>query len=444
MHAPWNAVGADSHPIHRMEVGARGIESVARNAGCTRLRAIVITGLTPTEIIKHVFNAEPDIMSPFAMTLSQAYERRLMENGGASLLTAYREKGHLAPSEVKISSVADHAPGDRLLARQRRELETQRLLDMKHAGHPLAPNLILNPRLPLALVGVTHAIELDYLVASDDASSYRVGVIKSYADRGGKTDKADIRAACREAAVGTLALRQHLESRGDDPDRAGDRIDMVLRAPGSFVPRLLMGKNAVKRMTLGVVLDLGPEAPNWQGIGNELNQMSVRLGLIASKPLIVVVWINQQMGEGCRPSQLIYEGTATAEQLFKYPNDGHENETLDDTIHHYFSDSLSREGLANFVVASAGDAASYLVQITKPSNNEGKELWRQHGLTPTCTHLIFASRAYRWSNPYSMRAIGIVSACSGHWARCFILIPLHSWLGPAVQTVEKQTKQWME
>lgn len=230
--------------IPAVEVGARGIESVARNAGCIRLRAIVITGLTPTEIIKHVFNSEPDIMSPFAMTLSQAYERRLLENGGASLLTAYREKGHLAPSEVKVSSVADLAPGAGVLARQRREMETRRLLDMKHAGSPLAPNLILNPRLPLELVGVTHAIELDYMVASDAERSYRVGVIKSYADRGGKTDKADIRAACREAAVGTLALRQHLESRGQDHNLAGDRIDMILRAPGSFVPRLFASMRA--------------------------------------------------------------------------------------------------------------------------------------------------------------------------------------------------------
>lgn len=231
-----------------VEVGARGIESVARNAGCFRLRAIVISGLTPTEVIKHVFRGKPDAMSPFAMTLSQAYERRLLENGGASLLTAYREKGLLTPGEAKISSVADHAPGDGVLARQRREQETRRLLDMKHADNPLAPNLILKPRLPLALVGVTHAIELDYMVASDDARSYRVGVIKSYADRGGKTDRADIRAACREAAVGTLALRQHLASRGDNPDFAGDRIDMVLRAPGSFVPRLFASMRAESEM----------------------------------------------------------------------------------------------------------------------------------------------------------------------------------------------------
>ena len=58
-----------------VEVGARGIESVARNTACTRLRAIVIAGLTPSEVIKKVFKAEVDAMSPFAMTLTQNFER---------------------------------------------------------------------------------------------------------------------------------------------------------------------------------------------------------------------------------------------------------------------------------------------------------------------------------------------------------------------------------
>ncbi|QND52092.1 hypothetical protein HB779_09370 [Phyllobacterium sp. 628] len=55
---------------------------------------------------------------------------------------------------------------------------------------------------------------------------------------------------------------------------------------------------------------------------------------------------------------------AIAERLFAYPNEGHENDTLEETIHHYFSDSLSREGLANFTIAPGGDDAGYLVQIT--------------------------------------------------------------------------------
>jgi hypothetical protein len=213
--------------LDAVEVGARGIESVARNLGCTRLRAIIISGLTPSEVIEKIFGTEPDIMSPFAMTETQAYERRLLGNGGSSLLTAYRDKGLLTPTEVKITSVEDMAPGDNLLARSRRVIETRRLIDMKCAGDPKAPNLILNPRMPLDLVGVSHPIELAYMVASDADASYRVGVIKSYADRGGKTDKSDIRSACREAAVGTLAIRQHIAGRGGDPAMAGDRIDIV-------------------------------------------------------------------------------------------------------------------------------------------------------------------------------------------------------------------------
>lgn len=227
-----------------VEVGARGIESVARNTACTRLRAIVIAGLTPSEVIKSVFAAEPDIMSPFAMLVTQAYERRLLGNGGSSLLTAYREKGLLTQTEVKIVSVENLAPGDNAVARNRRVTETQRLIDMKHGGDPRAPNLILSPRMPLEIVGVSHPIELAYMVASDAERSYRVGVIKSFADRGGKTDKSDIRSACREAAVGTLALRQYIARRGGDPELAVDRVDMILRAPGSFNPRLFPAMRA--------------------------------------------------------------------------------------------------------------------------------------------------------------------------------------------------------
>lgn len=230
--------------LKAVEVGARGIESVARNVDCTRLRAIVMAGLTPTVVVRDVFGLVPDAMSPFAMTLTQSFERRLMQNAGASLLTAYREKGLLAQSEAKISSVADHASGDDPIARHLRELETQRLVELKRRGDPNAPNLILNPRLPLTLVGVTHSIELDYFVAGDADPFYRVGVIKSYADRGGKTDKAHIRSACREAAVGALALRQLLAANQFDPALAGDRVDIVLRAPGSFTPRLFAGMRA--------------------------------------------------------------------------------------------------------------------------------------------------------------------------------------------------------
>jgi hypothetical protein len=47
---------------------------------------------------------------------------------------------------------------------------------------------------------------------------------------------------------------------------------------------------------------------------------------------------------------------ATAILLFSYPNAGHEDQTLEETIEHYFNDSLRREELAAFqVVADISD-----------------------------------------------------------------------------------------
>lgn len=64
----------------------------------------------------------------------------------------------------------------------------------------------------------------------------------------------------------------------DDPKISARIHDVELRGPFTWVTgRVLHGKNAVKRMSPGITLDFGPEAPNWPGIGKELNQISARL-----------------------------------------------------------------------------------------------------------------------------------------------------------------------
>jgi hypothetical protein len=66
----------------------------------------------------------------------------------------------------------------------------------------------------------------------------------------------------------------------DDP-KISLRIDHVERRGAVTEVRgmVLHGKNAVKRMSPGITLDFGPEAPNWQHIGKEMSQMSQRLTL---------------------------------------------------------------------------------------------------------------------------------------------------------------------
>lgn len=223
------------------EPGARGIERVARNPECLRLRAVTIAGITPATAAHQILGMpDREGQSPFALTLGQRFERRLVENGAANLLTLYRDRGRLTVADAKIVNVEDLAPGPSLRARRRRESETRRLLEAKLRGNRDAPNLIIKPRLAVRLVDVPHPIEPDYLVASDSDRFYRVGELKSYADRDGKTDAADIRGACRQAAVGIIALRQSLALFGvAAPDALAEAwCDLILRAPGSFTPTL--------------------------------------------------------------------------------------------------------------------------------------------------------------------------------------------------------------
>jgi hypothetical protein len=164
----------------------------------------------------------------------------MLESAAAMLFTLYRERGRLAAAEAKIVNVDDLAPGPALSARRRRETETRRILEAKRRGDANAPNLVIKPRLQVNLVGIPHAIEPDYLIAADADAFYGPGELKSYADRDGKTEPADIRSACRQAGVAVVGLRQELERQGvRDPSRFIPELgDLVLRAPGSFNARL--------------------------------------------------------------------------------------------------------------------------------------------------------------------------------------------------------------
>lgn len=222
------------------EPGARGIERVARNPDCLRLRALTVAGFTPASAAEILGVPPHEGQSPFALAVGQRFEKRMLENGAANLFALYRDRGLLAVNEAKIIAIDDFAPGTGAHALQRRAAETRRLLDAKRNASPNAPNLILKPRLSVTLVGVPHAIEPDFLVAADADAFYRVGELKSYPDRGGKTDPADIRSACRQAAVGVVGLRQALRSLGvNNPTvLASADADLVLKVTGVMMPTL--------------------------------------------------------------------------------------------------------------------------------------------------------------------------------------------------------------
>jgi hypothetical protein len=223
------------------ELGARGLEHMARNPSCSRLKALTILGVSPTTAASDVY-ADPvrEGQSPFALAAGTRFERELFDRGAARLLELYRSRGRLTIEESKVVIIPDLAPNITPAGMAIRRRETMRLLRMKLGGNAMAPNVIVKPRLVVTLLGVEYAIEPDALVAADDERFYRVVEAKSYADRAGKTDPADIRGACRQAAVGVIGLRQFLTGvRVVESDQIVPAMgDLVFAIPGSFRPTL--------------------------------------------------------------------------------------------------------------------------------------------------------------------------------------------------------------
>jgi hypothetical protein len=234
------------------EPGARGLERVARNPECMRLRALTIIGITPaTAAVKIYGEPTREGQSPFALGLGTQFENRLFENSAAKLLQLYRDAGRLSVNECKLAVVPDLAPPlsndpQKLrIALGRRQTETNRLLRMKAAGRKDAPNIIVKPRMFVQLLGIGHAIEPDVLVAADLEPFYRPIEVKSYPDRAGKTDPADVRSACRQAAVAVVALR------GAARDLNLRDVELAVPAAGDLVLRVPGGMNAtLHAMTL--------------------------------------------------------------------------------------------------------------------------------------------------------------------------------------------------
>jgi hypothetical protein len=223
------------------QLGARGLERMARNPACGLLKALTVAGVSPATVVTDVYKeASREGQSPFALNAGNQFEEGLFESGAARLLNLYRTSGRLGLTECKVVSVPDLAPGATRAAMDRRQTVSTRLLSMKLAGDPAAPNIILKPRLTVMLLGLVFNIEPDALVAADADAFYTPVEIKSYPDRAGKTDPIDIRGACRQAGVAIVALRAAAGRLGapTPQDLIPARGDLVLRQPGSNFPTL--------------------------------------------------------------------------------------------------------------------------------------------------------------------------------------------------------------
>jgi hypothetical protein len=70
-------------------LGARGLERVARNPACRRLRALTLASVTPATAAAAVYGEPaPEGQSPFALGAGTRFERALFEDGAGPLALA--------------------------------------------------------------------------------------------------------------------------------------------------------------------------------------------------------------------------------------------------------------------------------------------------------------------------------------------------------------------
>jgi hypothetical protein len=210
---------------------------MARNPACSLLKSLTMAGVSPARVMSAVYG-EPsrEGQSPFALGVGNQFEAGLFESGAARLLELYQTAGRLPLADCRVVDVPRLAPGTSRAAMERRHTLSDQLLWRKLAGDPSAPNLIVKPRLVVGLLGLHFNIEPDALVAADGDAFYTPIEIKSYPDRDGKTEPADVRAACRQAAVAVVALREAARRFGVTTleQQVPARGDLVLRVPGSL------------------------------------------------------------------------------------------------------------------------------------------------------------------------------------------------------------------
>lgn len=239
-------------------IGARGLEHLARNPGCDRLMALSVLGVRASDAATLLYGEPGEGQSPFALSVGERFEARLVEDDAARLLALYEQAGRL-PAGAAAVDVAAQVPGTGAASLTRRAWLSARLLRQHLSGDPAAPALILHPRLSVGLAGRPVSVEPDGLVVRDGV--FRVIEVKSYPDRGGKTDPSDLRGASRQAAVGLLALREALARQGvtDAAGRAPAQADLVLRKPGTMGATLRTLGIAGEQASLEAALARAPE-----------------------------------------------------------------------------------------------------------------------------------------------------------------------------------------
>lgn len=207
---------------------------MARNPQCKRLAALTLAATSPAEVSGRVYGRPvSEGLSPFAIRRGERFEAALIEDGGKRLFDMYQEHGRLSPAECRLQDMSKTHPGAKPQELQARLEASRGLVRDRALGVPGLPNIVIKPRLVITVLGREYPCEPDALVASDSDTSWRVVEMKSYADRWARTSTVKTGSACRQAAVGLLALEEAMGARFLRP-----AADLIFSRPATNWPTL--------------------------------------------------------------------------------------------------------------------------------------------------------------------------------------------------------------
>jgi hypothetical protein len=234
----------DSHRDTR-----RRFEQWARNPGCQANVISAVHNIKMTDVVKREGGQPTMGQSPFAIARGQTFEKALFREGAKSMLAALKKAGALPDDAEGFADFRLRLNGGRCHSLDESLAKTADLL-RRIAAAPKAkhPWLVAGAtvRVPGGVMLPEAILVLDALVIRHDAPMTRlvVGEIKTYPDRAGYTDRAELATARAQAGVYVHGLDLIIEElslqRSFDVAREGF---LVLSRPGFNQPSIRAGED---------------------------------------------------------------------------------------------------------------------------------------------------------------------------------------------------------
>jgi len=192
----------DSHRDTR-----RRFEQWAKNPQCQANSISAVHNIPMGDVVKAEGGQSKMGQSPFAIARGQAFERSLFRNDGGSLLEALKASGVVPSSAEGLADFRLRLHGGRCHSLNEALTKTADLLQAAASRRvpPGMPWLVAGAtvRIPGGVMLPEAILVLDALVIRHDLrpSSLIVGEVKTYPDRAGYTDPADLATARAQAGV---------------------------------------------------------------------------------------------------------------------------------------------------------------------------------------------------------------------------------------------------